>query len=597
MSNVKSKIRANAKIVSNPSEHQDATRNRAGGIAFDINNPSIKLITMTGGSFFMEPRYYNVKACIPKRMQDGKFEKLQKRLEIVDKKYSSIVKLHDDTLDDITKEVISTIWDVLENDNPRDALAIAHWLRREMNIRLTPQVILVLASRHPHSQKFVREYAPKIVARADEIKTCIILHRYFFGMKSLKHCLAMGLSDAMSKFNEQALIKYEGNEWPSWKDILLTLPRKLGKPLAKPLQEYFMFGGSMVNGKRIIDRDNLPVCWARKQLTNLRYFNDDAKKLVLDSRANWEVVLSQFGQDNESKKKVWEYLVENDLIGYMALLRNIRNMLSADISMNAIKMVAERLSDKQRVLNSKQLPFRFASAYNILKPMDFYVTSNNNYDGKKVNIILEAIEDAADISCENVPALPGHTVVFADNSGSMNAPVSMNSKVTCSMAANMLAGIATKRSEDARICAFGTDVAEVNFTKNTHVLSFYRKISKAKTKGMATNTWRCAKWLVANKITPDRVIIFSDMQTWDSESYSRNEQSFCNEWNKFKKGSKNTWLHCVNLSGYGDSMIQENEDKVNLVGSFSEKILPMLLTTEGIMEDQLPSLEQIRQKW
>lgn len=616
MSTVKNKIRRKAQSASKASEREDAMLNRAGGVAFDIKNPSVKLITMTGGSFFMEPRYYTADSCIPQRSSDGKLGKLKRRLEVVNKKAASIIKVHDhDGLDDVATEIVATIWDVLESDNPKDALSIAHWLRREMNIRLTPQVILVLASHNPKSQPFVREYAPLVVQRADEVQTCIMLHRYFFGMKTIKNCLAQGLSDALSKFGERALLKYEGQAWPQWKDVLLMLPRKKGKPLNKALQEYFMFGGSLENGERLVNKSETPICWARKELSGRKNFDKTAQKLVVDSAANWEVVLSQFGQDSTSKRKVWEFLVENNLIGYMALLRNLRNMLSADVSTETIKKVAEQLSDAERVRNSKQLPFRFASAYTMLGG-SFGGTSHgymgwgwggvdvpdtSSFNGKKVNLLLEAIENAADVATENVPILPGLTAIFADNSGSMGTPVSERSVVTCALAANVIAGIIAKRSEDARICAFGTDVAEINWTKNTHVLDFYKKLAKANTNGCSTNTWRCAEWLNEQKVKPDRVIILSDMQVWDSgyrgSSFYGGSRSFCDAWGKFKRGSKDSWLHCVNLNGYGDSMVPEGDDKVNLVGSFSEKVISMLLSTEGLVNEQLPTLDQIRENW
>jgi hypothetical protein len=245
MGRMKAMAKKAAREAHLPSKSEDAIVNRAGGVAFDIDNPSVKLITMTGGSFFQEPRYYSAEKCVPQRLSDGKLGKLVERFKINASKaksgVSSINTRNCDELDDVSLEIVATLWDILngaKGSEPRDALAIAHWLRREMNIRLTPQVILVLASRHKNGQPFVRQYAPKIVVRPDEVKTIIMLHRFFFGMKSLKNCLAQGLSDALAKFGERGLIKYEGAGWPQWKDVLLTLPRKGGRPLSKPVAEY-----------------------------------------------------------------------------------------------------------------------------------------------------------------------------------------------------------------------------------------------------------------------------------------------------------------------------------------------------------------------
>ena len=43
---------------------------------------------------------------------------------------------------------------------------------------------------------------------------------------------------------------------------------------------------------------------------------------------------------------------------------------------------------------------------------------------------------------------------------------------------------------------------------------------------------------------------------------------------------------------------QTAKDKVNLIGGFSEKVLNMLLVTEGGAESNvIPTLDQIREQW
>ena len=51
----------------------------------------------------------------------------------------------------------------------------------------------------------------------------------------------------------------------------------------------------------------------------------------------------------------------------MALLRNLRNILLAGVDEEHLDIVCDRLSSEHEVLTSKQLPFRFLSAYLTLK--------------------------------------------------------------------------------------------------------------------------------------------------------------------------------------------------------------------------------------
>lgn len=583
------------KMKQRNSVDKDATVNRAGGEAFDIKCPATKLITMTGGSFFAEPNFYDGVGLTPRVMNGSstdvskKFDKMTARLNKNLEKSSAFADVSD--LDEVSQEVIATFLDIANGDNPKDALVIANWLRNEMNIRLTPQVLLVLASRHEATKQFVREYASKIVVRPDEVKICFSVHRYFFGMKNLSNSLDKGLGDALSKFGERALLKYDTPDYPTWKNVLETLSRSKDKPLSHGVAKYFITGE--------VDKKETPIIAARKKLAECDTINDKAKKLISKSFANWEVVLSQFG----NTPQVWEYLLEDGLVGYMALLRNLRNILEAGVNDAAIERVCEKLSNKEEVLNSKQLPFRYTMAYHILSP--FYQSYSWNSDeehnftpadNSQVNKVLEAIEIATDHASENVPEIQGESWIFVDNSGSMTQPVSDKSKTTCMLAANTLAGIFARRSTGkAHLYAFGTDIAAVPFSKRNSSIDIAKRIISADTKGMSTNGYRCIQEVIAKAAKPDRIIIFTDMQVYG-------EGSMNGEWRKLLASSKNTWLHVVNLNGYGDTGVKEGNN-VNLVGGFSEKIIPSLIKAEGgVSEDReevapTTTIEQIREKF
>lgn len=577
---IKSRMRKAVASQQLPSNHETATLNRAGGVAFDIKDPAVKLITMTAGAFFMEPRYYEgtlaasrVAAARGAELTD-KFSKLEQRIQINEDAYAKV------DVDEVTKEILLTAGSIAKSDAPEDLLIIARWLRNEMNIRATPQALLVVASRFSETQPFVRRYASVIAVRPDEIKTCMLMHRFFFGMKTMKNCLARGLSDALANFGERALLKYDSPGWPTWKDVLQVLPRGKDRPLSQPLANYFLKG-------EVTHPEETPILAARKALSKLDKFGSKARELATKSVVNWEVLLSQFGNE---KAKVWEFLINENLVGYMALLRNLRNMLKADVDIKIVNKVVAKLSDPEEVARSKQLPFRFFMAHLMLEEHFQYQSGGN---ALKLQSMLEAIENAATLAADNVPLLPGVTAIFADNSGSMGKPVSEKSKMSCANAANILCGIAARRCEKAIVAAFASAVAPVPVTRNSTVIDTAYKVQHANTNGMSTNAYLIPQFLEENGYKPDRVIVLSDMQCWDSTGYG---YSLCDNWKHLQKFAPNCWLHSVHLNGYGDTPVQEGE-KVNLVGSFSEKIFNTFLETEGILtkeERLVPTLEQIR---
>lgn len=591
-----------AKSVSTSIQNQDkgASVNRAGGVAWEIKNPAVKLITMTAGAFFAEPKYYNDNVWKPNPNVIRKdAEDFVSRIEMAGEKIKKFVDCPE--LDSVSQEILAAAISILNGPNPKDLFSIAAWLRNDMNIRLTPQVLMVVASIHPKGQQFVRQYMPKVAIRPDEIKTCLMLHRFFFGPKCLKNCLSRGLADALHNFGERGLLKYNSSEFPKWKDVLHWIYRKKDYPLPMPLRTYMTHG--------TVDRAALPIVAAREDLKQCKIFDDKARELVTQSMANWEVVLSQFGQSGENKRAVWEYLIAEKLLGYMAMLRNLRNVASANVSDATIESVYAMLSDAEEVKKSRQLPFRFVAAYDAVEGQPNPYGYSYDEEPKKEDKanprhkqkLLEAIENAIDLACQNVPEMPGMTAVFADNSGSMTSPVSDKSQITCLKAANVLAGMIAKRSEgSALLCAFGTDVAQVHYTKNTTIIDISKKLEKADTNGCSTNAHRCVQWMAKNNVNPDRVIILSDMQCWN-DGYGGFDGSLNGEWQKFKQKHPNCWLHSVNLHGYGDTPVNEATKKVNLVGGFSEKIFSMLLETESVVKKEekapIPTIDQIRSKW
>ena len=461
---------------------------------------------------------------------------------------------------------------------------IAAWLRQSMNIRLTPQVILTVCSQLDDTKPFVRAYAPHIILRPDEVKDNLMLHRFLFGKKCISNCLGLGLGDSIKRFGERGLLRYEGNEYPSWKDVLCWLPRRStngGWPLPAPVAKYFITGN-------IVDPEATPIIAAREALGKCTKFDAEARRLAVKSQVNWEVLLSQFGSD---KNKVWSFLLEENLVYYMALLRNLRNLLQVGVDDKLLDLVAKKLADPTEVRKSKQLPFRFLAAFEALNEASLKPVQKQQ--------MLEAVESACDAAAENIPVLPGLTVVFADNSGSMSDLVSDKSKISCRDAANMLAGIVGKRGEKVVVCAFADMAKIINHSRNNTVLNTAKQFIDPKNNcGGGTNASECIALMLKHGLKPDRVIVLSDMQSWaDAGGLSwASRGNFKANWIQFQKVlGKKCWLHTVHLNGYGDSLVDDACPNVHLMSGFSEKIVEQMLRAEGVMEEfQAPVLEQIR---
>jgi hypothetical protein len=106
-----------------------------------------------------------------------------------------------------------------------------------------------------------------------------------------------------------------------------------------------------------------------------------------------------------SNKEQWELFIPQ--MGYMALLRNLRNFDDADIPDSFAKTIGEKLSSPYEVKTSKQFPYAFHSAWmNVPSPR-----------WKKY------LDEAVNLSVPNIPQLDGRNLILVDTSGSMTAPM------------------------------------------------------------------------------------------------------------------------------------------------------------------------------
>jgi telomerase protein component 1 len=90
------------------------------------------------------------------------------------------------------------------------------------------------------------------------------------------------------------------------------------------------------------------------------------KRMKLPTPETWETQISMHG----NKAEVWEKLIDNKKLPYMAMLRNLRNMIKVGISERHHQWIIKKLQDEGAVVHSRQFPFRFFTAYEVLDELE-----------------------------------------------------------------------------------------------------------------------------------------------------------------------------------------------------------------------------------
>lgn len=425
---------------------------------------------------------------------------------------------------------------------------LAIYTRTQMNLRSIPIVLVVELAKIHKGDNLVSETLYRIIQRADEITEVLAYYQATNKREDTKklHRLSKqiqkGVAMAFNKFDEYQLAKYNRKTEVTLKDALF-----LTHPKAKDEHQQLLFN-------KLVE-DNLDIPFT------------------------WEVGLSQLGQQafkNDKEKTLafkvkWEELIDSNKLGYMALLRNLRNILQADVSVKHIEKIVGYLGNTNAVLNSKQLPFRFLSAYREL------ALEKSSYTA----YILEALEKAIKISAENIRGFGIETrlLIACDVSGSMYKTISPKSKVMLYDVGLVLAMLLQNRSKNTITGLFGDRFMTYTLPKDS-ILRNVADLRRIEGKvGYSTNGYKVISYLKNNRKVVDKVMLFTDLQLWNNSYYDEHIE---NEWNAYKRDiAPNAKLYLFDLAGYGQSPLQVLKKDVYLIAGWSDKVFNVLEALEN----------------
>lgn len=379
-----------------------------------------------------------------------------------------------------------------------------------------------------------------VCQRADEPGELVAYYVSRYG-RSLPKPVKRGLADAVRRlYTEYALLKYDtatrggGNGYRFGDVIELThaRPSHINEGDAQYFDQSALFKHAIDrrHGRSIdTEEERLDISLPTVQANHvLRFLVDQAKnsqskefaganrkrriaELLTDTGnlrgagMTWEDALSLAG-DTVPKAALWDALIPT--MGYMALLRNLRNFDEAGIGRQSAEFVQRKLADPNQVDRSRQFPFRFYSAY--------MAAPNSRW--------VQPLDEALTRSCSNIPLLRGRTLVLCDTSGSMSwGHVSNGSKRTYAEVAALFAIALAVRaaSPDGKRANASLDLVGFATTQFHHqvrvggsVLPELRRFTDRI--GEAGGGTDIAGAVHAGYDGHDRVIIISDMQTMDS---------------------------------------------------------------------------------
>lgn len=421
------------------------------------------------------------------------------------------------------------------------------WLRREGFMRSAPIVLAAeyIAAGAPGGRALVAS----TLSRADEPAEILAYWMQKYG-RAIPQPLKRGVADAVVRlYTEKNVLKYDGSgrAWRFGDVIELVHPT----PADQAQSDLFKFCLDRRRHGESVNLESLPLLG---RVLALEVIPAERRRTVLENGLpdgmTWERLSGWLpgGMDGQA----WDAMIPG--MGYMALLRNLRNFDQAGISDVSRQLVAAILSDPDEVARSMQFPFRFYSAYR--QDIDAYW--------------VPILESALELSVQNIPVLTGTSLVIIDVSGSMDWGYSSKGTMTYKVAASLFGhSLYHANPEGTRLIAAASDWAELSGSRS--VLRGVRNTEDANLGG-GTELGAAVR---ATYQGEDRVFIFTDGQFWD------------------QLPELDVPYYLFNLNAHASTPVAAGQGKDHEIGGLSDatfKLIPLLEQhRHGVWPWELPT--------
>lgn len=393
----------------------------------------------------------------------------------------------------------------------------AMFTRNDLGMRSTAQLVAAMLNGQSFERK--RDFYKAFCHRPDDMSEIFAAVDMLGGKRS--HAMIRGFADYMSGLSEYSVMKYQmkGKRYNMYDLINIIHPK---------------------NGNGVIDD----------------YMNGK-----LEAADTWEVNIST-GQDN------WKNMVEGNRLGYLALIRNLNNILDEDVDDEWVKRnLVDQLINEVSIKKSLVFPYQIYTAYRNLKVQSFAV--------------ITALDTAFRIACGNMPKMDGNSVIMLDVSGSMDDCYGDKSSLTikevgaCYAAALYING-------NCDFIKFGNRAKSATFKKACGPFQVIREMCDNDNCGYGTDI--APAFGLINDKKYDRIFVVSDMQVMGKQNRFwgwGNSVDGMSNYRSYCAANGRTILYSFDLGNYSNQIANPNNHDVHLMTALNDNVFKMLEYVEN----------------
>lgn len=389
----------------------------------------------------------------------------------------------------------------------------AMFARNQLGMRSVSQLVAAMLNGQSFERK--RDFYKAFCHRPDDMSEIFAAVDMLGGKRS--HAMVRGFADYMSGLSEYNIMKYQ------------------------------------MKGKRYNMYDLINIIHPKSGVI------DDYMNGKLKAADTWEVNIST-GNDS------WKNMVEGNRLGYLALVRNLNNILNEDdiddawVKQHLVGQLINEVSIKKSLI----FPYQIYTAYRNLKVQNFAV--------------ITALDTAFRIACGNMPKLEGNSVIMLDVSGSMDDRYGDNSSLTikevgaCYAAALYING-------NCDFIKFGNNAKASTFKKACGPFQVIREMCDNEKCGYGTNIVPAFKLITGKKYA--RIFVVSDMQVMNAKRSWWSETCGIDSYNGYCRVNGRTSMYSFDLENYASQIANPNNPDVHLMTALNDNVFKMLEYVEN----------------
>lgn len=515
-------------------------------------------------------------------------------------------------------EIVDRITSLLDKVDPLFAAKLAIYARNNGNLRSVTHLVSAYIARNLQNKDWAKRFYSKIIVRPDDMTEILSAYAKLNGMsdndvKKIPNSMKKGFKEALEGLDAYRIDKYKMKTRSfSLVDLVRLFHPKATQKNAEAYKR-------LIEGKSLADLYSSKIL--EKEMTK-------AGQKTKDMTEKDKV---------EAKKEAITAVIDNVKgMPVMNLLRNLRNILL--YAPDKVTEACEQLTIKDKIMNSRLLPFRFATAYSEIEKLSYYypeisstkssiqfedeksssLCSENEFRRNK-EMVLNAIEKALEISCLNIPKLEGNVAVLVDDSGSMrgdaggSSRVSAFSKTSTSMIAHLFASMVMYRQDNIYLGLFGDKLINVPVKRDMRLLDYTKwTFEKGGECGGATETgiYDFIRQVVKEKKKIDNVIVFSDCQigsihtkgyyggyseftAWYGHNSSDRGKHFHELFKEFRNINPNANFIVVNLRQSGSTSVFDKSQRILNIAGWSDKIFDVITSQCKGWDAMIKEIESI----